>query len=220
MTRAAIGRRRDRTPGFPDCGVSSIANRIIDISADEITTHLTREELEAGLPEILESPADQGRLEAIVIRPRKRERISLTEGELSPAGGVHGDNWAVGCWKTLPDGSPHPDVQIAIMNSRCIAHIAREKERWELAGDQLYVDLDLSDENLPTGQRIRIGEDGAVLEITAEAHNGCRAFRDRFGIEALKFVNSPEGKKHHLRGIYAKVVEAGTVRVGDAVRKL
>lgn len=175
-------------------------------------------ELTAGLAEILESPKTSGVLKAIVIRPETDARRSLDACELSPAGGVHGDNWALGCWKTLPDGRPHPEVQVTIMNARAIALIAAAPERWELAGDNLYVDMDLSDENLPTGQRLQIGT--AVLEITDQAHNGCKKFAARFGTDAVKFVNSPEGKKHNLRGVYAKIVEAGVVTVGDEVSKV
>jgi hypothetical protein len=183
-----------------------------------MTTHLTLQELEKGLPEILRSPKNPGRLEAIVIRPKSKERVSLSECELSAESGTHGDRWADGCWMKLPDGNPHPDVQIAITNSRVIDLVAQARDRWELAGDNLYVDMDLSDENLPLGQRLSIGP--VTLEITGVPHNGCQWYGERYGVEALKFVNSPEGKKHHLRGIYAKVIEAGVVSVGDEIRKI
>jgi hypothetical protein len=86
--------------------------------------HLSLEELEDGLGEILRSPKDQGPLKAIVIRPETDARISLQACELSPEGGVQGDNWARGCWMSLPDGRPHPDVQVVMMNARAIALIA------------------------------------------------------------------------------------------------
>ncbi|PQO26223.1 MOSC domain-containing protein [Blastopirellula marina] len=180
--------------------------------------HLTLEQLHSGLPHIQQSPRDEGVLKAIVIRPKTDERSQLAYCELSLEGGVHGDNWALGCWKSLPDGSPHPDVQIAITNSRAIDLIAGDSGRWALAGDNLYVDFDLSEENLPAGQQLAIGE--VVLEVTEIPHNGCRKFSDRFGGDALKFVNSSVGKELHLRGIYARVVKSGIVRVGDEIRKL
>ena len=183
-----------------------------------MTRHLTLRELDQGLPGILASPHDAGALKAIVVRPKPDERISLERCEVSPALGVHGDAWARGCWLSLPDGRPHPDVQIAMMNARAIALMAQHPARWRLAGDNLYVDMELSDQNLPCGQRLGVGT--AVLEITAQAHNGCKKFAARFGADAVKFVNSADGKKLHLRGIYAKVVQAGIIQVGDEVKKL
>jgi len=123
----------------------------------------------------------------------------------------------VKCWYKLADGSPDPRAQVTLTNSRCIAMLARDKSRWSLAGDNLYVDLDLSEENLRAGQRLAIGT--VVLEITAHPHNGCKKFNERYGGNAVKFVNSPIGKKLHLRGIYAKVVQDGVIRVGDRVVK-
>lgn len=189
----------------------------MDTIAKEIR-HLTRAELDGGLAEIRRSPKDKGRLAGIVIRPGVDERRSLTSVEISPEGGVHGDRWAQACWKTLPDGRPHPDVQVCIMNARTIALVARHEDRWPLAGDNLFLDLELSEENLPPGQRLALGS--AVLEITAEPHNACGKFAERYGRDAAKFVNSPEGKRLHLRGIYAKVVQAGTITVGDMARRL
>jgi hypothetical protein len=180
--------------------------------------HLGREELEAGLDEILSSPSERGVLRAVVIRPETDARLSLQRCELSPERGVHGDNWAQGCWMTLPDGRPHPDVQVAIMNARTIALIAQEQARWALAGDNLYVDLDLSAVNLPPGTRLAVGP--AILEITAVPHNGCKKFAERFGVEATCFVNSRAGKRLHLRGIYARIVQPGVITVGDLVAKL
>jgi len=172
-------------------------------------------ELEAGLPGILAAPREEGSLEAIVVRPGHGRRQDVPSARISLAGGVEGDHWAKGCWKSTEDGKPHPDVQICIMNARCIALIAQERDNWAPAGDNLFLDMDLSAENLPPGQRLSIGS--AVIEITAEPHAGCQAFIDRYGRDACVFVNTGEGKRLRLRGIYGRVVRDGMVSVGDRV---
>jgi MOSC domain-containing protein YiiM len=179
---------------------------------------LPLDELNDGLSEIGQSPKDQGVLKVIVVRPEKNQRISPTECRLSPELGLEGDHWAKGCWLSLPDGSPDPVVQVTIMNARVIALIAQQESRWSLAGDNLYVDLDLGEENLPCGQRLSIGS--AVLEVTDKPHRACSKFAERFGEDAVEFVNSLEGMRLRLRGVNAKVVEAGSVKVGDEVRKI
>jgi hypothetical protein len=180
--------------------------------------HLTREELEAGLAEIRQSPKDEGVLEMIVRRPRTGEREVLAEGELDLTEGLVGDNWRTRGSSLTADGSAHPEMQLNIMNARVIALVAQDKGRWHLAGDQLFIDIDLSTENLPPGTQLAVGS--AVIEVTAQPHTGCQKFVERFGAEAMKFVNSPVGRQLHLRGINAKVVQAGLVRVGDIVRKI
>lgn len=180
--------------------------------------HLTTEELEAGLEEIRQSPKDNGRLELIVRRPQVGEREVLSEGKLDLIAGLEGDNWMARGSASTPDKSAHPEMQIDIMNSRVIALLAQSKERWQLAGDQLFIDIDLSEENLPAGTKLSIGD--AMLEISPQPHSGCKKFTERFGLEAMKFVNSPLGKELHLRGVNAKVIQAGTIRVGDTVKKI
>ncbi|MGD8310568.1 MAG: hypothetical protein PVG98_14120 [Chromatiales bacterium] len=180
--------------------------------------HLTLDELNAGLPEILASPKDHGTLRAIVVRPARGERRDLESCEISLAGGTHGDHWAKGCWKSTEDGSPHPDVQICIMNARCIQLIAQERDNWPPAGDNLFIDMDLTPDNTPPGTRLAIGT--AVIEITDTPHNGCADFIRRCGRDACVFVNTGEGKRLRLRGIYARVVQDGRVAAGDRVRKL
>lgn len=180
--------------------------------------HLTMAELEAGLGEIGKSPKDKGVLELIVRRPRVGEREALGKGELHLSEGLVGDSWrSRGSFRTS-DGTSHPDMQLNIMNSRVIALVAQDKDRWKLAGDQLFVDMDLSSENLPAGTRLSLGS--AVIEVTSQPHNGCKKFVSRFGLDALEFVNSSLGKQLHLRGINAKVVQPGSIRVGDVVKKL
>jgi hypothetical protein len=180
--------------------------------------YLSRSELEAGLGYIRRAPKDQGTLKLIVQRPGEDERIVIEEGQLSLAEGLVGDSWKVRGGRHSPDRSAHLYAQITVMNARCIALLALTEERWALAGDQLYVDFDLSDENLPPGTRLAVG--AAILEVSAEPHSGCKKFSSRFGVEAMKFVNSPEGKQLRLRGINTKVIQPGTIRVGDAVRKV
>ena len=183
-----------------------------------IITHLTTAELEAGLAEIRRSPQDEGVLTLIVRRPQTDAREVLPVGQLDIQEGLVGDNWrARGSGKTA-DGSAHPEMQLNLMNSRVIALVAGDKDRWPLAGDQLFLDLDLSGENLPPGTRLALGS--AVIEVTAIPHAGCQKFVTRFGADAMKFVNSPLGRKLCLRGINAKVVQSGTISTGDIVRKL
>jgi len=177
----------------------------------------TMEELEAGLDTIRQSPQDEGVLELIVRRPQADERQILQEGRLDLAEGLVGDNWRARGSSRTADGSAHPDMQLTLMNSRVIALLAQEKARWPLAGDQLFVDLDLSAENLPPGTRLALGS--AVIEVTNLPHTGCNKFAARFGPEAVKFVNSSLGKHLHLRGINARVVQTGVIRVGDIVNK-
>ncbi|MCC7424129.1 MAG: hypothetical protein IT428_28010 [Planctomycetaceae bacterium] len=174
-------------------------------------------ELEAGLDEIARSPRDDGTLELIVARPMSNERIILEFAELDPRLGLVGDSWNARPNSHNPDEPPDPNVQLTLMNVRSAQLISGAKDYWPLAGDQLYVDLDLSDDNLPPGTQLALGD--AVIEITAEPHTGCGKFRSRFGGDALKFVNSPAGKRMHLRGIYARVLRAGRIRTGEQIRK-
>jgi hypothetical protein len=180
--------------------------------------HLTMEELEAGLDEIRQSPKDEGLLELIVRRPLTDVREVLEEGELHLAEGLVGDSWSKRGSSRTSDGSAHPEMQLNIMNARAIALIAQHKDIWPLAGDQLFIDMDLSAENLPAGTRLALGS--AVIEVTAQPHTGCKKFVARFGLDAMKFVNSAVGKQLNLRGINAKVVQPGAIRVGYTVRKI
>ena len=185
-----------------------------------ITTvrHLNMQELEAGLDVIRQAPTDEGLLELIVRRPGEEQRELLEQGVLDVVEGLVGDNWRARGSSMTPDGSAHPDMQLNIMNSRAAALVAQDGERWQLAGDQLFIDMDLSTENLPPGTRLSIGS--AVVEVTSQPHNGCKKFVARFGLDAMKFVNSPVGKQLHLRGINARVVQSGTIRIGDRARKM
>lgn len=180
--------------------------------------HLTLEQLEAGLDHIRQSPRDHGLIELILRRPKEGERELLEEAELCTERGVVGDNWQTRGSSKTPDGASHPEMQLNIMNVRAAALIAQSPERRQLAGDQFYIDLDLSEENLPPGTRLALGT--AIIEVTAIPHLGCAKFMARFGNPALKFVNSTVGRELHLRGINAKVIQPGVVKKGDRAIKL
>jgi hypothetical protein len=182
------------------------------------TKYLSTEELETGLEDIYLSPKDNGVIKMIVCRPDVEKRKVLSEAKLDLTEGLVGDNWKARGNASTADGSAHPEMQVNIMNSRVIGLLAQEKDRWQLAGDQLYIDMDLSAENLPAGTRLALGS--AVLEITTKPHTGCKKFAARFGQDAIKFVNSPLGKELHLRGVNARVIQSGTFKTGDIVKKI
>jgi hypothetical protein len=175
------------------------------------------EAVEAGLDAVRASPADDGRVELIVRRPEVDARELVDEATLDPELGLLGDNWSTK--PSLKTGAPNPQAQLTVMNARTAALVAGEdRGRWAQAGDQLYVDLDLSYRNLPPGTQLRVGE--AVIEVSEEPHHGCGKFSARFGVEALKLVNSAVGRELNMRGINTKVITGGVVRTGDSIVKL
>jgi len=179
--------------------------------------HLTMDELMAGLDHIRESPEDDGVLELIVRRPAADAREVLEEAELTLEDGLVGDRWGRRR-KRDPLTPSDTGNQLTLMNARVIALLSGDRARWPLAGDQLYVDLDLGRANLPPGTLIALGS--AVIEISAEPHTGCGKFSARFGADAVRFVNSPLGRDLQLRGVNARVFQGGAVRVGDVASKL
>jgi hypothetical protein len=178
--------------------------------------HKTTDEIVAGAEEIRRSPRGAGTVELIVRRPAVGEREVLDEAELDPVVGLVGDTWKDRSSTRTGDGLPHPDMQLNVMNARAVALFAGSRDRWPLAGDQFYVDLDLSAEALPAGTRLQLGT--AVIEVTDQPHRGCPKFSARFGADALRFVNSEVGVALNARGINARVVTPGVVRAGDAVQ--
>jgi MOSC domain-containing protein YiiM len=175
----------------------------------------TTEELETLLDDILAAPKDAGPIEMIVRRPGENQREIVDSGELSSDQGLVGDNWID---RVDHNGQPNTDAQLTLMNSRVTDAVAVTRERWPLAGDQIYVDMDISHENLPAGSRIRVGE--AIVEISETPHTGCAKFAGRFGKEALRFANVGIGRDHRFRGVNAFVVASGRFQVGDKITKL
>ena len=182
--------------------------------------HLPLEALESRLDHVRAAPTDAGTLELIARRPAGEERELLGAAQLDLADGLVGDMWSRRPSSSTSDGGPNPNAQVTVMNARAAAVIAAgdDHERWAQAGDQLYVDLDISQQNLPPGTRLQIGE--AVLEVTPDPHLGCGKFSRRFGVDAMKFVNSATGRALRLRGVNARVVTPGTISRGDVVRKI
>jgi hypothetical protein len=179
--------------------------------------HVPLAELKAGVDAIRRSPPKNGRVELIVRRPAVDAREVITEARLDEHEGLIGDCWLERGSTATDDGAAHPDTQITIMNARSAGLIAGDQARWALAGDQFYVDLHLGVANLPPGTHLKIGS--ALLEVTAVPHRGCGKFSKRFGVDALKFVNSAIGHELNLRGVNARVIRGGTVHTGDAIRK-
>ncbi len=184
----------------------------------EAAKHFSVDELEQGVANILATPKDDGELKLIVRRPEVDQRETPEQARLDVEHGLVGDNWLARGSRHMPDGAADPEMQLNIMNTRVVHAVAGSEDRWALAGDQLYIDMDLSPENLPPGTQLQLGD--AVVEITEPPHTGCKKFAARFGVDAMVFVNTGRGKELNFRGICAKVVTSGDVRVGDVARKL
>lgn len=182
-------------------------------------TFKSLDQLMDKLPGILAAaPKDEGRLDLIVMRPDTGERVLPQSFEVTAENGVVGDHWKRGSGYALDDGTGDPDAQICMMMSGCIEAIAGPSENWAPAGDNFFLDMDLTPVNMPPGTSFAIGT--AEFIVTELPHNGCQSFIDRYGRDACLFVNTGKGKELRLRGIYARVTRDGTVSVGDAVRKL
>jgi hypothetical protein len=185
---------------------------------DRRVQYVTADALESGLEHIRRSPADHGRVELIVRRPAEGEREVIVEAALDCVEGLVGDTWRVRGSNGTADGSAHPGRQLTVMNVRFAALVAGDPDRRPLAGDQLFVDLDLSEDNISAGTRLALGS--AVIEVTDQPHLGCQKFSARFGLDAFRLVNSPVGRQLRLRGANARVVAAGPVRQGDVIQRL
>ena len=171
----------------------------------------------ADLEVVRASPRETGTVQVLVRRPDRDRRVVVQEAELDELEGLVGDNWRARGSSSTPDGAANPESQLMLMSTRVLAAIEPDRDRWALAGDQLLVDFDLSITNLPAGTRIIVGD--AELEISVKPHTGCAKFSARFGSDALRWINSPEGREERLRGVGARVIRGGTVRVGAEIRK-
>jgi hypothetical protein len=197
--------------------MSTIKASVAEQFAEHVRYHRPLAEIESAAAGLGHSPTDNGIVEMIVCRPALYERRVVSQGVLDQTYGLRGDSWATRPARTA-DGRPDPLRQVTVMNSRALASIAGDRERWQLAGDQLIVDLDLSINNLPVGTRLQIGE--AIAEVTEPPHSGCAKFAGRFGADALGWANGPGGRTQRRRGMHVRVLASGTVRQGDAIRKL
>lgn len=175
-------------------------------------------DLDAYLANVQAAPADGGRVELIVRRPAVDQREILDEAVLGPDSGLVGDSWLARGSRSTEDGSADPDVQLTLISVRVLEAFEPDRSRWPLAGDQVYVDLDLSVDGLPAGTRLAIGT--AVIEVSEQPHTGCAKFSSRFGSDALRWINSPIGRAHRMRGLNARVITGGTIRPGDEIRRV
>ncbi len=183
-----------------------------------MTRHATVDQLDAGLDHIRQSPAEAGPLRMIVQRPAVDQRTVVSEGTLDVDVGLVGDSWFTRGSLRTPDGGPNPAAQVTVINARLIALLARTEDRWPLAGDQLVIDIDMSEKNLPPGTQLAIGS--AVIEISEEPHTGCAKFAQRFGHDALRFISTPTGQALRLRGVNTRVIQSGPIHVGDLATRL
>ncbi len=179
--------------------------------------HLNMFQLESGLDHILNAPKDNGIVQMIVSRPKIEVRKILNVAKLDKEFGLDGDNWNDRGNSSMPDNCPDIEAQLTIMNSRVISLMTSSSDEWPLAGDQLYIDMDLSRNNLVPGSQIKIGS--AVVEVSEKPHTGCKKFSSRFGLDALKFISTPSGRELCLRGINTRIVQSGVVQTGDVVKK-
>jgi MOSC domain-containing protein YiiM len=179
--------------------------------------HVPRASLDPHLPALRALSSEQGTLELIVVRPAEGERELPERAELTLEDGLVGDRWRASA-HSHDDGTVSRENQLTIASTRLLELVA-EPERWPLSGDNLLVDMGLDLESLPVGSRLAIGDD-VIVRISEIPHTGCAKFSARFGSDALKFINSPEGRALRLRGVNAHVIEPGRVSTGDAIRRL
>ena len=180
--------------------------------------HSTKDQLAELVPHILDAPRDGGKIEMLVRRPTQDEREVVEFAQLRADVGMVGDDWFERGKAASQDGSVDPQYQLTVMSSRVVQAVAGSRDRWPLAGDQIYVDMLLGTEELASGTRLAIGS--AVIEVSSVPHTGCKKFVGRFGADALRFVNTGDGKPRRFRGLNASVVIDGECKVGDLVTRI
>lgn len=172
-------------------------------------------DLETILEDVRNSPTEVGKILLIAVRPANGERLVVDQARMSTETGLEGDNWLD---RSADKDNVSRHNQLTLMNSRFADAITPDGKGWELAGDQLYVDFDISLENAPAGTLLQVG--GATIRISEEPHTGCAKFVRRFGREMLKMTQTDVGKDLRLRGVNASVIESGTVCTGDSIRRV
>lgn len=179
--------------------------------------NLTTEQITERVSKLTPAPTDSGMVATLIVRPDTNERKIVPSIHVIPGEGIVGDNYLARGDKRTPDGSAHPEGQICLMNASVLDVLADgDTNKWQLAGDQILVDFDLSTDNIPGGTRLSIGT--ATFEVSNKPHNGCAKFAERFGMDASRFVNSDKVQRY--RGINVMVVTEGDVSVGDTISKL
>lgn len=177
----------------------------------------TDRDLDIFLDDVRAAPRDAGSVVSIILRPGVDLREEVDEGILTVEDGLVGDDWRARASRASSDRYADANSQLTLMSTRVLAAICPDRSRWPLAGDQVLVDLDLSEENLPPGTRLTMGD--AEVEVTPLPHTGCAKFSARFGSDALRWINNPTGRALRMRGMYVRVVRGGTIHVGDTVRR-
>ena len=177
----------------------------------------TFELLSARRSWVLDAPKDNAPILTLCVRPAEGERRFVQTMQLDPERGVVGDRWLTKTWMRLSDGRPDPRIQVCIMGSRLLELVRREGADSMYPGDNVIADMDFSEANLPVGQHLQLGT--AIIEVSDVFNSACSKWQQRYGADALTWINLPENKPHRLRGILARVVRAGEVHLTDSIRK-
>ncbi|WP_199523173.1 hypothetical protein [Pararhodobacter sp. CCB-MM2] len=180
--------------------------------------HVTREELDAALPQVLAAPKDGAAIEMLCLRPQRNQRAFVDELTVTQAEGIPGERWLCEPWLRLEDGSPHPGIQICIVSKQVLDLVWRDRENVVHPGDTFTVDMDLGEANLPEGTLLQAGT--AVLRVSEVFNDGCVKWKVRYGAAAKDWLVAPGNLTHRLRGILCSVEQDGVIRNGDRLTKI